>query len=294
MPDALQFRSRRDFLLVLFSFVFLALANGAAGADSSERLAVTDITKAVISALPTSTGKNAKVIDTVDLTRPFGTPMQWTFAAAILPGFHFDGADENPVDGGALARCFVDRLTPHCSYGNLKSDADRFGTPVELYAARVVFGGANDTDPLMLIKSAGPHSGNGGHAIHTDLYAYDRQSNRFVEVFSNRTGSNNNQETRFIEGGTLRGDIVVAEPTSSAPFGFWISLYVKNPTNSNFRRSLRYRSATRYGDGNHLAVIDSDMASILQRLGLWKPGDPLPAPSGCAHAILRRGEVWCQ
>ena len=294
MPDSLQSIYRSDLPWVQFLFAFFALANGAAGANSAGRLADTDITKAVISSLPASPGKHANVIATVDLTQSFQPPTQWTFMKAILPGSHFDGADENPVDGGALALCFVAGLTPHCSYGSLLGDADRFSTPIALYSARVVFAGAGDTDPLLLIKAGGAHSGDGSHAIHTVLYSYDRRSNRFVEVFSNVTGSNNNQETRFIEGGPLRGDIIVAEPTSSAPFGFWISVYVNNPTDSNFRRFLRYRSATRYNDGNHLAVIDSEIAGILQRMSLWKPGDPLPAPSQCTRLALRRGEIWCQ
>ena len=288
MPESLQSIHRRDFPVVLLSFALFALANSASGADSVERFADTDITKAVISALPSSTGRHTNVIATLDLTQPFQTSTQWTFTAAILPGSHIDGADENPVEGGPLALCFVDALTPHCSYGSLMSDADRFSTPIALHSARVVFAAADHTDPLLLIKSGGAHSGDGSHVIHTDVYAYDRQSNSFFEVFSNVTGSNNNQETRFIEGGPVRGDIIVAEPTSSAPFGFWISVYARDPTHKRLRRKLRYRSATRYGDGNNLAVIDSEMAEILRRMGLWKPGDPLPAPSPMCSPRLAR------
>jgi len=294
MFDARHFVYCRGLPLLLGSLCVIGAANGAAGGSSAERFTVTEITKAVISSLPTLTGRSANVISTVDLTRPFETSTQWTFAAAILPGSHFDGADETPVDGGALAQCFVEGLTPHCSYGNLLNDFDRFRTPVELYSGRVVFAGENNTNPLLLIKSAGAHSGNGSHAIHTDLYTYDRPSNSFVALFTNVTGSNNNQETRFVADGPLRGDVVVAEPTSSAPFGFWVSVYVETPRDGHLRRTLRYRSATHYGDGNHLAVIDSEMPGILQRMGFWKTGDPLPAPPECTRPVLLRGELWCQ
>lgn len=56
---------------------------------------------------------------------------------------------------------------------------------------------------------------------------------------------------------------------------------------------LRYRSVTRYGDGNALAVIDSDMPALQRRLGLWRPGQPLPVPDRCPAPRLVRGELWC-
>ena len=68
------------------------------------------------------------------------------------------------------------------------------------------------------------------------------------------------------------------------------------PANA-YRRVLRYRSATRYADGNSLGVIDSEMPNIEQRLGLWKPGSPLPLPMGGAKACpkphLKLGALWC-
>lgn len=158
----------------------------------------------------------------------------------------------------------------------------------------MVFAGANDTHPLLLIKTGSAHGGDGSHSIYTELFIYDSQSDEFQSVFSNATGSNNNQETRFIGQGPLRGDIIVADPTSSAPFGYWISVYSRDRKDGYSRNPLRYRSATHYGDGNHLPVIDSEMPGILRRMGLWRPGDPLPAPRGCSRPVLRYGEEWCQ
>jgi len=238
-------------------------------------------------------GRTADVIVNLDLTRPFETRTQWTFAAAILPGSHFDGAAGQAVDGGALARCFIDESVSHCRYETPKDDSDWFSTPIELYSAKVVFAGPDKTLPLLLIKTGSAHGGNGSHGIYTELFTYDIQSVLFRSVFSNATGSNNNQETRFIEEGPLRGEVIVADPTPSAPFGFWISVYARN-AKDRFSRSLRYRSATHYGDGNHLAVIDSEMPGILRRMGLWGPGDPLPAPQGCSRPVLRHGEEWCE
>jgi len=61
---------------------------------------------------------------------------------------------------------------------------------------------------------------------------------------------------------------------------------------------LRFVSATRYGDGNPLAVIDAEMPNIQQRLGLWKPGQPLPTPTArdkpCTRPTLKRSALWCE
>lgn len=293
MPDAHQSACRIRWLPLLCLLLSMAATSAAVASESPRQFSVTDIMQNVISSLPKSKGQSANIVARLDLTRPFETRTQWTLVAAILPGSHFSGAAPGPVDGGALAQCFVDKLTPHCSYGTPKNDFDWFLTPIELYSARVVFRGANSTRPLLMITRGSAHGGDGSHAIFTDLFAYDRRLNEIRSVFSNVTGSNNNQKTRFIEEGPLCGDVVVDEPTSSAPFGYWISVYAWN-AKSRYSLALRYRSATHYGDGNHLAVIDSEMAGIMRRMGLWRPGDPLPALPGCSHPSLLHGEEWCQ
>jgi hypothetical protein len=275
-------------LLLLIAVTFDALAN-----ESSREISSADIAQSVATSLPKMQGRGAEVIASLDLTRPFKTRMQWTFMAAILPGSHFDGADERPVDGGALVQCFVESLTPHCTYP-VEYDPDGFSTPIELYSARVVFAGADNTSPLLLTKTGSAQGGDGGHSIFTELFTYDGRLSEFQSVFSNATGSNNNQETRFIEQGPLRGDVIVADPTSSAPFGYLISVYSWNRAGGYSRSVLRCRSATHYGDGNHLPVVDSEMPGILRRMGLWRPGDRLPAPAGCNSPVLRHGEEWCQ
>jgi hypothetical protein len=293
MPDAHQSESRLGQLPFVCLLLFIAVTPRAVANESLGQISSTDITRSVVSSLPQLQGKSADVIAHMDLTQPFETQTQWTFVAAILPGSLFSGAEEQPVDGGELAECFIDKLASHCRY-KPQNDSDRYSTPIELYSAKVVFADANNTRPLLLIKTGSAHAANGGHSIFTELFTYDRQLNEFQSVFSNATSSNNNQETRFIEEGPLRGDVIVAVPTSSAPFGFWISVYAWNTKDGYSRSTLRYRSATHYGDGNPLAVIDSEMPGIFRRMGLWRPGDPLPAPPGCSRPVLRHGEQWCQ
>ena len=77
-------------------------------------------------------------------------------------------------------------------------------------------------------------------------------------------------------GSTMRHTV---EPQEHASYGYWITVDRLLPQNA-YRQVLRYRSATLYGDGNPLAVIDSEMPNIQRRLGLWTPGEPLPTPSG--------------
>jgi hypothetical protein len=91
--------------------------------------------------------------------------------------------------------------------------------------------------------------------------------------------------------GPLAGDIIAVEPTETAPFGYWVTVNVFTPA-QGYRPVLRFRSATTYADGNSLPVIDSEMANILGRRGLWRPGSPLPA-TPCAKPILRRMVLWC-
>ena len=57
---------------------------------------------------------------------------------------------------------------------------------------------------------------------------------------------------------------------------------------------LRYRITTRYGDGNPLALIDSEMPNIQMRLVLIKPGGQLPLPAGkCPNERLIKRALWC-
>jgi hypothetical protein len=143
------------------------------------------------------------------------------------------------------------------------------------------------------VQTASVHSGDGDQLVFTQALAYRRDTDKFVRVYSHSTGRNNNQEVRFIAAGPLKGDIVAAEPTEKAPYGFWISVSSLASVDT-YKEVLRYRSATRYGDGNPLAVIDSEMPGIEQRLGVWRPGLPLPLPAGaCPKPRLKEMALWC-
>jgi hypothetical protein len=92
--------------------------------------------------------------------------------------------------------------------------------------------------------------------------------------------------------------VISAEPQNRRPYGYWVTVSRPAP-DGTYRQALHYLSATRYNDGNPLAVIDAEMPNIQRRLGLWKPGAPLPTPpiggdrKPCAKPRLKRGELWC-
>jgi len=252
--------------------------------EGSTAVPAADIDRSVIATVKSGAIKQPTIISHIDLTTPFKTVSQWTLVVAQ------DNAPPPPDsnDGNPVAVCLVKALAPDCS---------GFAMPFHLLDGRVVFGGSGGSLPMLFLKTCGERSGDGDCGISTGLYVYDRRADQFVPVFSNVTGHNENQATRFVESGPLRGAVIVDDPTADAPFTYWIEVYRPGPS-GHYVRVLRYRGHTGYGDGNNLAVADSEMPEILRRLGLWRPGDPLPLPlffegAECPHRVMRKGEEWC-
>ena len=163
-----------------------------------------------------------------------------------------------------------------------------------LQMSEVVYPRGRSSPPLFIVRTASLHSADGDQGVFTQLFAYRRATDRFAQVYGRLTGHNNNQEVRFVESGPLEGSVISAEPTDNSPYGFWVSVS-RLTSGYTYVRILRYRSATRYADGNLLAVIDSEMPNIENRLGLWRPGSPLPLPAGpCPKPRLTGMELWCK
>ncbi|WP_294291103.1 hypothetical protein [uncultured Sphingomonas sp.] len=230
------------------------------------------------------------------LSAKFRAPEGWRFLVTRGPPVddpRGDGTEKAPGevrlcltrDGGRTCRPALDTiLTARPAVGS-------FDRPHYLLAARIVR--PLPARPVLLVQAASLPGGNGDRLIGTMALAYDRATDTFVMVYSKQTGSNNNQEVRGIDREPLRGAIVSAEPTADAPYAFWITVNRLGAA-GRYVQALRYRSATRYGDGNPLAVIDSEMPGLQRRLGLWKPGAPLPVPDGsCGKPRLKHGALWC-
>lgn len=248
-------------------------------------------------------GSQSATMDTVpqgkklDLTEAFHTRSPWRLVVTEGPQTKDYGDGSAP---GALTLCL------HKGSGACLSapvtlplrpptpDYAIAWEPHYLRAAKIVYPHGRDGAPFLMIVTGSLNSGDGDQVVATQLIAYDATKDAFHRIFGQSTFHNNNQEIRFVSDGPLRGRVISAEPQEHLPYGFWIVVQELDAA-GKYHQVLRYGSATRYGDGNRLAVIDSEMPNIQKRLGLWKTGDPIPVPSGraCAKPTLRHDELWC-
>lgn len=198
---------------------------------------------------------------------------------------------------GPAGPCVSELVTPP-PWGTTPDDAIAW-EPHYLLTAKVVYPRGPTAAPFLLLVTGSLNSGDGDQIVATQLLAYDSGRDAFRRVYSKSTGHNNNQEIRFIDHGPLRGCVISAEPQEHLPFNYWIVVDTLTKAGA-YRQVLRYRSATHQNDGNPLAVIDSEMPTIERRLGLWKPGEPLPIPASagdgkpCMKPTLRHSELWCE
>ena len=236
-------------------------------------------------------------IANIDLGKPFAARSDWRLIATQAPPI------TDPITGdgmipGVVSLCLTKAVTAaECApltviTGTVSGTSDLFSEAHYLNHAQVVYPRGPSAAPLLLLQTASIPSGDGDQAVFTQLLAYRRASDRFGPIYQQATGHNNNQEVRFVAGGPLMGDVIFVEPTQDKPYDFWVTVSQLTPAYA-YQQVLRYRSATGYGDGNPLAVIDSEMPNIEAHLGVWKPGAPLPAPAKCAHPHLVKLELWC-
>jgi hypothetical protein len=233
----------------------------------------------------------SSVVSNIDLSKPFATRAAWRLIATQGPP-----DDDTPSGGeepGPIQLCLRAARSAPCDRQLQTAPAESPFEPHYLNGVEIVYPRGGVGQPLLFVQTASEHSINGDQSVFTQMLAYKNSEDHFVRIYQHTTGRNNNQEVRYISTGMLKGDIISAEPTENAPFGYWVTVNVLTPRYT-YKTMLRYRSATRYFDSNSLAVIDSEMPNIEQRLGYWKPGMALPLPSGpCAKPRLIRMELWC-
>lgn len=267
--------------------------------NRSRAMVKTCVTAAFLFGLATASGADGaeRSIATVALSGPFATQTPWRLT--VTQSGHAGVSGTGDPEPGVVMPCLRHAGSLTCDPAlNVRLDPNRqmsdFDQPHYLRMARVAYRQAGDREPLLIVVLASIHAGNGGQLVGTQALAYHRDTDRFVPLFTHSTGTNNNQEVRFIQAGLLRGAFVTVEPTTDAPFGYWVTVARSSDPTAPYRTVLRYRSATGYNDGNALPVIDSEMPQILQRLSLWRPGQPLPLPaSGCSKPTLKNGALWC-
>ena len=241
----------------------------------------------------------ATVISTLDLTGPFATRSPWRFVATQGPCVADPLGPFADLVPGPVSLCLTKGEAGPCrqSLAVVAKGAARswvsLWRPHFLNVAMLVHPRGMRGSPLLLVQSASLHSGDGDQVIYTQLLAYRAPLDRFEQVYEHQAGHNNNEEVRYVRAGPLAGDMISADPTGDPPFGYWIEVDALTPAYA-YSRVLRFRSATRYNDGNSLAVIDAEMPNIEARLGLWRRGAPLPLPGvPCANPRLVHMELWC-
>jgi hypothetical protein len=239
----------------------------------------------------------------LDLEKEFHTRSPWLFVvtegAPVKDYGDFDapGALTLCLQRGPTGPCVSEAVTP--SSWVTTPDDPMAWAPHYLLSAKVVYPRGPKAAPFLLVVTGSLNSGDGDQVVATQLLRYDSGRDAFRRIFSKSTGHNNNQEIRFITDGPLRGSVITAEPQEHLPYNYWIMVETLTQAGA-YRQVLRYRSATHQNDGNPLAVIDSEMPNIERRLGLWKPGDPLPSPASagngkpCIKPTLRHSELWCE
>lgn len=250
----------------------------------------------ILCALAANAGRCAEAqtrIAALDLAAPFKARAPWRLVA--LQGPAETGVMDEP-EPGKISLCLSRGEGQACQApftGGERTGKTSDAWPAQyLNELKLVYPGGPKAPPLLLATIASAHGGNGDQAVFTRLFAYRPAADRFEQVFGKVVGRNNNQEVRYMADGPLKGAVVAAEPTSNAPYGYWITVH-RLTADYNYAQTLRYRSGVRYGDGNALKVIDSEMPEIERRLGLWRPGEPMPTPPGCAKPHLVRKALWC-
>jgi len=239
----------------------------------------------------------------LDLSAPFHSRSGWRFVVTEGEPVKDYGDMDAPgaltlcLRKGSSGPCLLSSVSPPLWAGT-PEDPNAWG-PHYLHTAEIVYPRGLKGPPLLMIVTGSVYSGDGDQVEATQLIRYDASRDAFRRIYAKSVGHNNNQEIRFVKDGPLRGSVIVAEPQQHAPFAYTITVNRLMP-DLTYRRALRYRSATRYADGNPLAVIDSEMPNIQRRLGLWKPGERLPAPTvagngkPCTHPTLKNSELWCE
>lgn len=239
------------------------------------------------------------VISNIDLSKPLSTREAWRFVATQGPPVAAVDTASGGNEPGRILLCLQATPSTPCdpqllnALRTASSSNDFFREPHYLNAVKIAYPRGSAGRPVLIVQTASMHSGDGDQLVMTQVLAYEKPQNRFVRIFQYTTGKNRNEEVRYINSGRLKGDIISIDPTENAPYAYWVTVSVLSPQYA-YKTALRYRSATHYGDGNPLAVIDSEMPNIEHRLGYWKSGMALPLPSGgCPRPRLVRMELWC-
>jgi hypothetical protein len=202
-----------------------------------------------------------KAIARIDLSKPFHLPPAATFTATQGPDVQDPNGDQGDRMPGSIYLCVRAVASAQCMPGldgALGYDDD--GRPVShfLQVARIVYPRGTNAPPLLHLQVGSLYAGNGSQGHSAMIFAYRPGERQFERIFHDVVGGNMNQEIRFIAAGPLKGAMIGVEPTGNAPFGYWVTVHRLTPS-YRYKQLLRYRSATRYGDGPHPHLIKLEL-----------------------------------
>lgn len=208
----------------------------------------------------------------IDLSKSFDTRSIWHFIA-------LQGAPvEDPVGMGGrvpagVQLCLRRDASEACDPDlqgiiHSASKGDPYSEPHYLNKVQILRPRGNAGRSILLVQIASVHSVDGDQVVSTQALVYRHDVDQFIRVYENLNLKNNNEEVCYIDIGPLQGDIISAEQTLNAPFGFWISVNAIRPDHAH-RQVLRYHSATKYGDGNPLPVQKAK-SHAQREFDLWR------------------------
>ncbi|HXQ10411.1 MAG TPA: hypothetical protein VN805_05355 [Caulobacteraceae bacterium] len=150
------------------------------------------------------------VIANIDLAKPFAARSEWRLIATQGPQVTDPIFGEGTVPGSVVL-CLEKSSAGPCDPGIAAMPQTPAGVTSGwdahyLDVSKVVYPRGPSAPPLLMLRTASLHSGDGDQAVFTQLFAYRRASDRFAQIYGHLTGRNNNQEVRFIEaaGGQYR------------------------------------------------------------------------------------------
>lgn len=246
-----------------------------------------------------------EIVSSTDLTMPFHTKTKWRFVVTQAPSNDIDS------EPGPLFFCFLHEGKPSCPSVVVRScdyldkkpscprgfKPDNFTQPYNYFGnVAVIYPTKSSKSPLLVVTVSGNYGGPGTPS-GPKIWAYRRKYDRFDQIFSGDRSSNTEGEVRLITSGPLAGDVIANNDTGRWPYPYEIMVY-KFLRSENYVRILDYNSKAKYRDGNPLKVIDEEMPEIERRMGVWRPGEPLPVPpqmpSSCRTIELHDGIEWCK
>ena len=221
---------------------------------------------------------SGQALQTLYLSKVFKTKSNWVVTISQ------DDRGSADFDGPFHVCFFRDGTNAWC-------EADYYNGGAELSVVH-----PRSVSAALLAMKAAYIPGGSGAPVDTAVWTYRADRDTFERIFFHTSNLSDNEETRVVAKGPLAGYIVADTPNPRWPYPYDITVYRLSAAR-RYAAMLHYRSNTRFGDGNGLAVIDAEMPEIERLLNLRKPDDPLPRPlylaSHCKTPTLRKGAEWC-